>query len=111
MVLGVGVVAPEIEAGTAPSAWVLARSRARWLRGRMLPSLLAATACSPCSPSRRRSCGWRGSRTCRTRGSTSMTPSLHGLILVAKGLAAYGVALAVGALLGRTLPSVILATS
>ena len=36
--------------------------------------------------------------------------SLHGPILVAKGLAAYGVGLTVGALLGRNLPAIILAT-
>jgi hypothetical protein len=37
--------------------------------------------------------------------------SLHGPILLAKGLAAYGVALTVGAMLGRTLPAIILATA
>ena len=110
MVLGVGVVAPEIEGGTAPSAWVLARSRARWLRGRMLPSLVAATAVLALL-------GVASQILWLAREPYLPNPwlnfddaGLHGPIIVAKGLAAYGVGLVVGALLGRTLPAVILAT-
>jgi ABC-type transport system involved in multi-copper enzyme maturation permease subunit len=111
MVLGVGVVAPEIEAGTAPPMWVLARSRARWLWGRMLPSLVAATVVLALLAV--------GSQVLwLSREPYLPNPwlnfddaSLHGPILVAKGLAAYGIGVTVGSLLGRTLPAVILAAA
>ena len=111
MVLGVGVVAPEIESGTAPSAWVLARSRARWLRGRMLPSLVAATAALTLLAVASQVLWLAREPYLPNPWHNFDDASLHGPILVAKGLAAYGVALAVGALLGRTLPAVILATA
>lgn len=111
MVLGVGVVAPELEAGTAPSAWVLARSRARWLRGRMLPSLVAAMVVLALLAVASQIL-WLAREPYLPNPWLSFDDaSLHGPILVAKGLAAYGVALLVGTLLGRTLPAVILATA
>jgi hypothetical protein len=111
MVLGVGVVAPEIEGGTAPSMWVLARSRVRWLWGRMLPSLVAATAVLALLAVASQIL-WLAREPYLPNPWLSFDDaSLHGPILVAKGLAAYGVALTVGALLGRTLPAVILATA
>jgi hypothetical protein len=110
MVLGVGVVAPEIEAGTAPSAWVLARSRARWLRGRMLPSLVAATAVLALLAAASEVLWLAREPYLPNPWLNFDDASLHGPILVAKGLAAYGVGLVVGARLGRTLPAVILAT-
>ncbi len=111
MVLGVGVVAPEIEAGTAPSAWVLARSRARWLRGRMLPSLVTATTVLALLAAASQVLWLAREPYLPNPWLNFDDASLHGPILVAKGLAAYGVALVVGALLGRTLPAVILATA
>jgi ABC-type transport system involved in multi-copper enzyme maturation permease subunit len=111
MVLGVGVVAPEIEGGTAPSMWVLARSRTRWLWGRMLPSLVAATAVLALLAVASQVLWLAREPYLPNPWLNFDDASLHGLILLAKGLAAYGVALAVGALLGRTLPAVILATA
>ncbi len=111
MVLGVGVVAPEIEGGTAPSVWVLARSRARWLWGRMLPSLVAATAVLALLAVASQVLWLAQEPYLPNPWLNFFDASLHGPILVAKGLAAYGVALLVGALLGRTLPAVILATA
>jgi hypothetical protein len=110
MVLGVGVVAPEIEAGTAPSAWVLARSRARWLRGRMLPSLLAATAILALLAVASQILWLAREPYLPNPWLNFDDAGLHGPIIVAKGLAAYGVGLVIGALLGRTMPAVILAT-
>jgi hypothetical protein len=110
MVLGVGVVAPEIESGTAPSAWVLARSRTRWLRGRMLPSLVAATAVLTLLAIASEVLWLAREPYLPNPWLNFDDASLHGPIVVAKGLAAYGVALVVGALLGRALPAVILAT-
>jgi hypothetical protein len=110
MVLGVGVVAPEIEAGTAPSAWVLARSRARWLWGRMLPSLLTATAILALLAVASQILWLAREPYLPNRWLNFDDAGVHGPILVAKGLAAYGVGFVVGALLGRTLPAVILST-
>jgi hypothetical protein len=111
MVLGVGVVAPEIEGGTAPSMWVLARSRPRWLWGRMLPSLVAAAAVLALLAVASQVLWLAREPYLPNPWLNFDDASLHGPILVAKGLAAYGVAVAVGALLGRTLPAVILATA
>jgi len=111
MVLGVGVVAPEIEGGTAPSMWVLARSRTRWLWGRMLPSLVATIAVLALLAVASQVL-WLAREPYLPNPWLSFDDaSLHGPILVAKGLAAYGVGLTVGALLGRNLPAVILATA
>lgn len=111
MVLGVGVVAPEIESGTAPSMWVLARSRTRWLWGRMLPSLVAAIAVLALLAVASQILWLAREPYLPNPWLNFDDASLHGPILVAKGLAAYGVGLAVGALLGRNLPAVILATA
>lgn len=111
MVLGVGVVAPEIEAGTAPTGWVLARSRARWLRGRMLPSLGAALVALGLLAAASEVLWLAREPYLPNPWLNFDDASLHGPILVAKGLAAYGVGLAAGALLGRNLPAVILATA
>jgi hypothetical protein len=110
MVLGVGVVAPEIEGGTAPSMWVLARSRTRWLWGRMLPSLVAAVAVLALLAVASQILWLAREPYLPNPWLNFDDASLHGPILVAKGLAAYGVALAIGALLGRNLPAIILAT-
>lgn len=111
MMLGVGVVAPEIEGGTAPSMWVLARSRARWLWGRTLPSLVAATAVLALLAVASQVLWLAREPYLSNPWLNFDDASLHGPILLAKGLAAYGVALTVGAMLGRTLPAVILATA
>ncbi|MHB8960262.1 MAG: hypothetical protein ACYDAN_11600 [Candidatus Limnocylindrales bacterium] len=110
MVLGVGVVAPEIEGGTAPSMWVLARSRTRWLWGRMLPSLATAIAVLALLAVASQILWLAREPYLPNPWLNFDDASLHGPILVAKGLAAYGVGLAIGALLGRNLPSIILAT-
>jgi hypothetical protein len=111
MVLGLGVVAPEIEAGTAPSMWVMARSRGRWLRVRMLPSLVAAVAVLALLAVASQVLWLAREPYLPNPWLNFDDAGVHGPILIAKGLAAYGVALAVGALLGRTLPAVILATA
>jgi hypothetical protein len=110
MVLGVGVVAPEIEGGTAPSAWVLARSRPRWLWGRMLPSLVVAIAVLAMLAAASEVLWLAREPYLPNPWLNFDDASLHGPILLAKGLAAFAVAIVVGALLGRTLPAVILAT-
>jgi hypothetical protein len=110
MVLGVGVVAPEIEGGTAPSMWVLARSRTRWLWGRMRASLVTAIAVLALLAVASQVLWLAREPYLPNPWLNFDDASLHGPILVAKGLAAYGVGLAIGALLGRNLPAIILAT-
>jgi hypothetical protein len=107
VLLGVGLVGGEIEGGTAPTVWALAGSRRRWLIGRVVPMLLillaalafAAIASDMLAAAK---VPWQLGR-----------PSFddaggHGPGVVARGLAAFGVALAVGAWSGRMLPSILI---
>jgi hypothetical protein len=107
--LGVGLVAREIEGGTAPTVWALARSRSHWLAGRLLAPvtivvlLLAALAISS-------DVLWAG----REPWSPALRfgdAGLHGPVIVAKGLAALGLAMLAGAVVGRMLPAVIVAAA
>jgi hypothetical protein len=104
--LGIPIVAREIEAGTAPTVWALVGARGRWLVGRLVPVLLILVV----------SMGflaiasdflWAG------RQPWGPTPNmsdlgLHGPGIVAKGLAVFGLAVLVGAIIGRTLPAVLI---
>ena len=107
--LGVGLVAREIEGGTAPTVWALARSRSRWLAGRLLAPLtivvllLSALAISS-------EVLWAG----REPWSAALRfgdAGLHGPVIVAKGAAALGLAMLAGAVIGRILPAVIVAAA
>lgn len=107
--LGVGLVAREIEGGTAPTVWALARSRSRWLAGRLLAPLaivvllLAALAISS-------DVLWAG----REPWSPALRfgdAGLHGPVIVAKGAATLGLAMLAGAVIGRILPAVIVAAA
>jgi hypothetical protein len=104
--LGIPIVAREIEAGTAPTVWALVGARGRWLIGRLLPVLVILIV----------SLGflavasdflWAG------RQPWGPTPNmsdlgLHGPGIVAKGLAVFGLAVLVGAVIGRSLPAVLI---
>jgi hypothetical protein len=109
LLLGVGLVGGEIEGGTAPTVWALAGSRRRWLLGRLVPmfvilvavlafaaiaSEMLATAMVP----------WQFGR------PSFDNAGLHGPGVVARGLAAFGLALAVGAWSGRMLPTILLSS-
>ena len=107
--LGVPIVAREVEGGTASTVWALAGSRMRWLSGRTLPILvvlvllLGALAVAS-------EVLWAG------RQPWAPLPNfqdagIHGTVVPAKGLAAFGLSLFVGAALGRTLPAVIVAAA
>ena len=107
LLLGVGLVGGEIEGGTAPTVWALAGSRRRWLTGRLVPMLLilvavlavAAIASEMLAASR---VPWQFGR------PSFDDAGLHGPGVVARGLAAFGLALAVGAWSGRMLPAILL---
>jgi hypothetical protein len=103
--LGVPLVAREIEGGTAPTVWTLAASRARWFAGRLVPILVVVVAIMAVLAVAS-DVLWSG------REPWAPVPrfgdaGLHGPIVFGKGLAAFGVAVLLGALFGRVLPSVI----
>jgi hypothetical protein len=107
LLLGVGLVGREIEGGTAPTVWALAGSRRRWLLGRLVPitvillALLTFTAVT----SEILAIGrvpWQLGR------PAFDDAGLHGPGVIARGLAAFGIALAIGAWSGRMLPTVML---
>lgn len=107
LLLGVGLVGREIEGGTAPTVWALAGSRRRWLLGRLVPILLIlvallafmAVAAELLAAAR---VPWQFGR------PSFDDAGLHGPGVVARGLAAFGLALAVGAWSGRMLPTILL---
>ena len=104
--LGVPIVAREIEAGTAPTVWALVGDRRRWLVGRLVPILVILVV----------SLGflavasdvlWAGRSPWEPIPNMSDV-GLHGPGIVAKGLAVFGLALLAGAIIGRTLPAVLI---
>jgi hypothetical protein len=104
LVGGVPIVGRELEARTAQTAWALAASRRRWIGRQLWPVVtvlglaiaFAATA---------------GSLLEGTRSAYFPTIlgdiGLHGPSLVARAMAAFGLGLAAGAGIGRTLPAFI----
>jgi hypothetical protein len=104
--LGVPIVAREIEAGTAPTVWAIVGDRRRWLVGRLIPILVILVV----------SLGflavasellWAGRSPWQPIPNMSDL-GLHGPGIVAKGLAVFGLALLAGAIIGRTLPAVLI---
>ncbi|HEX5451569.1 MAG TPA: hypothetical protein VFW86_04200 [Candidatus Limnocylindrales bacterium] len=108
LLLGVPLVGREIEWGTAPLAWTLARSRRRWLLARALPLavVLAIVLALPALTAE----VLEGARDPLANPWTSFTDAgLRGPLLVGRGLLTFGLAVGVGALLGRQLPALIVA--
>jgi hypothetical protein len=104
--LGAPLVAREIEHRTAPIAWSLSVSRRRWLAGRALPllvviglALLVFGQASELmlSTAEERALGFRHY-------------GMFGPIVVARGLAVWGIGVAVGLALGRVLPAILVTT-
>jgi hypothetical protein len=105
ILLGAPLVAREIEKRTAPMAWSLSTSRRRWLAGRLVPvglvitaALLAVGAASEALllavPDARIGFGDFG---------------FHGPLIAARGLAVLVLGALVGLLVGRVLPSILVA--
>ncbi|MEX2136991.1 MAG: hypothetical protein WEB29_08615 [Chloroflexota bacterium] len=100
---GVPIVARELEARTAPTAWSLNGSRVRWLARQVRPiglvllaaMTIAAIAAMPVADDWVR---WG-------YGGFSALIGLNGPLAVVRAFGAFGIGLAVGALLGRTLPA------
>lgn len=103
LVAGVPIVARELEMGTAQTAWFLWPSRTRWL-GRKLVPVLALLAVAV---------GFAALASALLEETQPWVDVLHstsqGPIIVARALAAFGVGLLAGALLGRSLPAFLIA--
>ena len=109
LLLGVGLVGGEIEGGTAPTVWALAGSRRRWLAGRLVPVLLILVALLAVAAIT--SDLLAAARVPWQLGRPSFDDAgLHGPGIVARGLAAFGLALAVGAWSGRMLPTILISS-
>jgi hypothetical protein len=107
LLLGVGLVGREIEGGTAATVWALAASRRRWLVGRLVPilAILLAILAFAAITSEILAAGrvpWQLGR------PAFDDAGLHGSAVVVRGLAAFALALAVGAWSGRMLPVMLL---
>jgi hypothetical protein len=104
--VGVGIVARELEQGTAQISWSLATSRIRWLRWRSTPALLAVVALVAIL-------ALMAEFLVRTRLGLAdpgyIAANERGPIVVARSVLAFGSGLVVGALIGRQLPALIAA--
>lgn len=100
---GLPVVARELEDHTAQTAWWLSGSRRRWLLRQLGPVVvvlgvaigIAALVAIPVSEDWVR---WYG-------GERSALIGLHGPLTVVRAFGAFGLGLAMGALIGRTFPA------
>jgi hypothetical protein len=106
--LGVPIVARELERGTARLAWSLAPSRMRWFVARLLPLLIPlaiVTFLAGVATDR-----YVASTTLETDLSNSFTAfGFRGLLIASRAVFVFAVGVAVGAVVGRALPAVILA--
>lgn len=107
LLLGGPIVARELESGTARLAWSLSPSRLRWFGQRVLPilamALLAALAVGLTADA----------LTHLLRPSVDLDASFvgfrsRGLLVAVQGLLVASIALAMGAILGRTVPTIVL---
>jgi hypothetical protein len=103
ILLGAPLVSREIENRTAPLAWSLSLSRARWLAGRTLPLLIAITI----------------ALLLLGQASEAMiraTPpghvgfpyfAMYGPLIAARAISVFGIGVLVGLLMGRVLPAIL----
>jgi len=103
--LGLPVVAREVEGGTAPTIWALAGSRRRWLAGRLLP-LLGVLVLTLGFLAFASDVLWAGRQPWLPLPRFEDV-GLHGPGLIGRGLAAMGLVLLAGTVVGRVLPAVI----
>ncbi len=107
LIVGVPIVAREIELRTTDLAWSLALRRSSWLLSRLLPMLALALVGFVVL-------GFLGSTLFTAMEVGRASPDLtevasQGLTLVARGLMALGIAVLVGAVIGRTMPAFLVA--
>lgn len=108
VVLGAPLVARELERGTGRLVWSLTPSRARWFLARLLPvlALVAALGVAAGAGIERVSASlvpWED------LGQSFTDVGWRGLPLAARVVFVFAIAVAAGAVLGRTLPALLLA--
>ncbi len=104
---GVSVVSREIERGTARLAWSLAPSRARWFVGRTVPVLVVVAALAfvdAVAMDRITSATQPGIDT----ANAFIEFGGRGVVLAARAVFVFAIAVLIGAWLGRALPAVLL---
>ncbi len=99
---GVPIVGGELEAGTAQTAWWLNPSRNRWLLHKVAPiaTLLGILIIAAAVVAAIVAGDWA-----RWYGGRAYLIGNEGSVVVIRAFAAFGIGLALGALLGRTLPA------
>ena len=106
--LGVPIVARELERGTARLAWSLAPSRMRWYLARMLPVIILlalVTFLAGIAAER-----YIAATTSETDLANSFTNfGFRGLLIASRAVFIFAIGVAVGSIVGRALPAVILA--
>jgi hypothetical protein len=107
LVVGVAIVGRELERGTTTLAWPLARSRTRWLGTRWL-IVAAAVLAAALIVGLAADAMHEASRTTHA-GATFDLVDLRGWIIAVRAVMAFTLAVLVGALLGRTLPGLLVA--
>lgn len=106
LLIGVPLVARELESGTASLAWTLSRSRWRWYLRRVIP-LAAIVGLALLLPAAA-TIILQGARQPDVDPWASFTDgSLRGPVVIFRGLLALSVGVLAGALVGRQLPAVI----
>ncbi len=106
IILGVPVVGRELELRTAGFSWALTASRSRWLVARLVPmALVGVVALGVLALAGRYlfDAIWLG-----RYGPELTEVATEGAALVLRGLAAFGVGLLLGALVGRTMPALLI---
>jgi hypothetical protein len=104
ILLGAPLVSREIEKGTAPLAWSLARSRGWWLAGRILPLAVAIIVALLLL-------GQASEATILAVPDTQLGFqhfAMHGPLVAARGLAVFALGVLIGLWTGRMLPAILL---
>lgn len=104
ILLGAPLVARELEKRTAPIAWSLSLSRARWLVLRAGPLLVASAAALLLV-------GQANDALIRATPSGELgfaVFGLHGPLVAARGVAVFCIGVLVGLVMGRTLPAILM---
>jgi len=106
LLIGVPLVARELESGTASLAWTLSRSRSSWYLRRAVPLALIVSA-ALVLPAIATFALEGASQPNVSPFASFNDASLRGPVIVARGLLALGVGVLAGAVIGRQLPAVI----
>jgi ABC-type transport system involved in multi-copper enzyme maturation permease subunit len=107
LILGVALVGKEIDRGTTTFAWSIGPSRRRWLLQRVVPVAIAVVAASLVA-------GFLADRLEVLRNPSGPAATFEhlgtrGIVVGGEALAFFGIALLVGAAVGRMLPALLMA--